>query len=55
MFKTMNMLGTPTLEILVFLGRHYRNSYYVREVAKILTISTGAASGHSGHWRSRAS
>lgn len=42
----MNMLGTPTLETLVFLGRHYRNSYYVRELAKILSISTGAASGH---------
>jgi len=41
----MNILGTPTLETLVFLGRHYRNSYYVRELAKILTISTGAASG----------
>ena len=43
----MNMLGTPTLEILVFLGRHYRNSYYVRELAKILTIGTGAASGQT--------
>jgi len=46
MFKKMNMLGTPALETLVFLGRHYRNSYYVRELAKILSISTGAASGH---------
>ena len=46
MFKNMNMLGTPALETLVFLGRHYRNSYYVRELAKILSISTGAASGH---------
>jgi predicted nucleotidyltransferase len=45
MFKSMNILGTPTLETLVFLGRNYRNSYYVRELAKILTISTGAASG----------
>ncbi|MDO8871746.1 MAG: ArsR family transcriptional regulator [Methanoregula sp.] len=41
----MNMLGTPTLDTLVFLGRYYRNSYYVRELAKILSISTGAASG----------
>ena len=46
MFKSMNMLGTPALNTLVFLGRHYRNSYYVRELAKILSISTGAASGH---------
>ena len=42
----MNMLGTPALNTLVFLGRHYRNSYYVRELAKILSISAGAASGH---------
>ena len=41
----MNMLGTPALDTLIFLGRHYRNSYYVRELAKILSISTGAASG----------
>ncbi len=41
----MNMLGTPALKTLIFLGRHYRNSYYVRELAKILSISTGAASG----------
>ena len=45
MFKSMNMLGTPALDTLVFLGRHYRNSFYVRELAKILSISTGAASG----------
>jgi predicted nucleotidyltransferase len=45
MFKYMNVLGTPALETLVFLGRHFRNSYYVRELAKILTISNGAASG----------
>jgi predicted nucleotidyltransferase len=45
MFKNMNMLGTPAFETLTFLGRHFRNSYYVRELAKILSISTGAASG----------
>ena len=44
MFKNMNIFGTPALEILTFLGRHYRSSYYVRELAKILSISTGAAS-----------
>ena len=41
----MNMFGTPAFETLTFLGRHFRNSYYVRELAKILSISTGAASG----------
>ncbi|MEN6611286.1 MAG: ArsR family transcriptional regulator [Methanoregulaceae archaeon] len=46
MFKNMNIMGTPSFAILTFLGRHYRNSYYVRELAKILPISTGAASGH---------
>ncbi|MFA5213603.1 MAG: hypothetical protein WC406_09735 [Methanoregula sp.] len=30
----MNMLGTPAFETLTFLGRHFRNSYYVRELAK---------------------
>ncbi len=45
MFKNMNILGTPTFETLTFLGRHPRNSYYVRELAKLLSISTGSASG----------
>ena len=44
MFKNMNMFSTPAFEALTFLGRHYRNSYYVRELAKILSISTGSAS-----------
>jgi len=41
----MNILGTPAFGTLTFLGRHFRNSYYVRELAKTLSISTGAASG----------
>jgi predicted nucleotidyltransferase len=45
MFKNMNVLGTPSLETLIFLGRHPRDSYYVRELAKLLSISTGSASG----------
>jgi predicted nucleotidyltransferase len=45
MFKIMNILETPTLSTLVFLGRHYRQSFYVRELARVLGISTGAASG----------
>jgi DNA-binding MarR family transcriptional regulator len=44
MFKNMNVLATPSLETLIFLGRHPRNSYYVRELSKLLSISTGSAS-----------
>jgi len=44
MFKIMNIFTTPALEALIFLGRNYRNSYYVRELANILSISTGSAS-----------
>jgi DNA-binding MarR family transcriptional regulator len=44
MFKNMNVLATPSFETLIFLGRHPRNSYYVRELAKLLSISTGSAS-----------
>ncbi len=45
MFKDMNSLFTPTLKTLTWLGRHYRDSFYVRELAQKLTISSGAASG----------
>jgi DNA-binding transcriptional ArsR family regulator len=45
MFKNMNVLATPSLETLIFLGRHPRNSYYVRELSKLLSISAGSASG----------
>ncbi|WP_292347639.1 MULTISPECIES: nucleotidyltransferase domain-containing protein [unclassified Methanoregula] len=41
----MSVLASPALETLIFLGRHPRDSYYVRELAKILSISTGSASG----------
>jgi len=45
MFKNMNVLATPTFGTLIFLGRHPRNSFYVRELANLLSISTGSASG----------
>lgn len=45
MFKIMNIFTTPALRVLIFLGRNYRNSYYVRELAAELSISTGSASG----------
>ncbi len=54
MFKNMNILVTPTFHTLRFLGRHYRESYYVRELAKILTISIGSASGQLRELRNRA-
>lgn len=44
MFNKMNIFATPALKVLIFLGRNYRSSYYVRELAQILSISTGAAS-----------
>lgn len=46
MFKNLNILETPSFMILLFLGRNYRSSYYVRELASILPVSTGAASGY---------
>jgi DNA-binding MarR family transcriptional regulator len=45
MFKNMNALVTPAFETLIFLGRHPQNSYYVRELATILSIRIGSASG----------
>ena len=41
----MNILVTPSFETLIFLGRHPRDSYYVRELARLLSVSTGSASG----------
>jgi predicted nucleotidyltransferase len=49
MFKNMNVLATPSLETLIFLGRHPRNSYYVRELSRLLSISTGSASAQLRH------
>jgi len=46
MFKNLNILETPSFMILAFLGRNYRTSYYVRELATILPVSTGAVSGY---------
>ncbi len=45
MFKYLNNLVAPSFKTLVWLGRHHRQSYYVRELAKVLVISAGAASG----------
>jgi predicted nucleotidyltransferase len=44
MFKKLNILVTPSFHTLTFLGRHYRDSFYVRELAKTLSIGVGSAS-----------
>ncbi len=44
MFRKLNILVTPSFHTLTFLGRHYRESYYVRELAKTLSIGIGSAS-----------
>ena len=44
MFKNMNVLVTPSFRTLTFLGRHYRERFYVRELAKTLSIGVGSAS-----------
>jgi len=44
MFKKLNVLVTPSFHTLTFLGRHYRESFYVRELAKTLSIGVGSAS-----------
>jgi predicted nucleotidyltransferase len=44
MFKQMNGFVTPACKTLTWLGLHYRDSFYVRELAKTLSISTGAVS-----------
>lgn len=46
MFKILNIPGIPSFEVLVYLGRHYRQSFYVRELAKTLSVSVGAVSGY---------
>lgn len=44
MFNKMNSLAILSFEILTFLGLHHRESFYVREIARTLSISTGTAS-----------
>lgn len=42
----MNISPGPSFEVLVYLGRHSRQSYYVRELATTLSMSVGAMSGY---------
>ncbi|HIH26990.1 MAG TPA: ArsR family transcriptional regulator [Methanoregulaceae archaeon] len=46
MFKILNTSTIQPFELLVWLGRQYRQSFYVRELAKKLSMSVGAASGY---------
>lgn len=44
MFKTMNIFSTPSIQIIRYLSRRYREGYYVREISRNLGISLGSAS-----------
>ena len=44
MFKIMNVFSIPSIEIIRYLGRRYRDGYYVREISRNLGISLGSAS-----------
>lgn len=44
MFKIMNVFSKPSIQIILYLGRRYRDGYYVREISRNLGISLGSAS-----------
>jgi predicted nucleotidyltransferase len=44
MFKTMNVFSKPSIQIIQYLGRRYRDGYYVREISRNLGIGLGSAS-----------
>ena len=44
MFKNMNIFATPALNIITFLGRNPRDSYYVRNSQRSWPSVPGAAS-----------
>ncbi|MCX9076060.1 MAG: nucleotidyltransferase domain-containing protein [Candidatus Methanoperedens sp.] len=44
MFKIMNIFSKPSIQIICYLGRRYRDGYYVREISRNLDISLGSAS-----------
>ncbi|UTB32426.1 MAG: nucleotidyltransferase domain-containing protein [Methanobacterium sp. ERen5] len=44
MFQKMNILSKPSLKLLCFLGRRYREEYHTREIVRKLDISLGSAS-----------
>jgi predicted nucleotidyltransferase len=44
MFMNLNIFSRPCLLCIRFLGRNYREGFYVREIAKLLHIGLGSAS-----------
>jgi predicted nucleotidyltransferase len=44
MFKIMNVFSMPSIQIIRYLGRRYRDGYYVREISRNLSISLGSTS-----------
>lgn len=44
MFEKMNIFSKPSLKILCFLGRRYREEYHMRELVRKLEIGLGSAS-----------
>jgi len=44
MFDGTNILSGASFTLLRFLGRHYHDGYYVRELARLLGIGVGSAS-----------
>ncbi len=44
MFKIMNIFSMPSIQIIRYLGRRYRDGYYVREISRNLRLSLGSAS-----------
>lgn len=44
MFSVMNVFSRSVLLLILYLGRRYRNGYYVRELAREVGIGVGSAS-----------
>lgn len=44
MFQIMNIFSKPSLKIICFLGRRYREEYHTRELVRKLEIGLGSAS-----------
>ncbi|MBA7482804.1 hypothetical protein ES707_18303 [subsurface metagenome] len=44
MFDDANVLSGTSFVLLRFLGRHYRDGYYVREIARLLGLGVGSVS-----------
>jgi len=44
MFQNMNIFSKPSLKMICFLGRRYREEYHTRELVRRLKIGLGSAS-----------